>query len=191
MGVEAKFLKKLFQSASEIVKQKLQLFDAQEIRLFSKTLSRFADVKADNPATHFAREEFLYSLQRELANVQNFPKPLMHLQGVSRLSLTPFGSTVMGTGMQNGDLDISVDGIYRCRKTKVRLALADMKGKSLQAHLLEDLLKFLSFRNRLRRGAPSIVLAKARIPVLKFTDRQHGFQCDVSIGNVKIGRAHV
>ena len=183
--VEAHFLQKLLQRAVQIVKARLQSFDPKELRLYSKTLIRLTGTLGETPENHAARENFVFALQKELLNTSKHPatKPLMYLQRVSDLTLTPYGSTVMGTSLRHGDVDISVNGHYQNHHNSKKMALNKIKKKELRSCLLYDILKFLQFRNRLRLTSPAFVLSRAKIPILRCTDRMYGFQCDFSVGN--------
>ena len=183
--VEAHFFQKLLQRAVQIVNTRLQSFDPRELRLYSKTLLRLTGTLGETAENHAAKEAFVLALQKELLNAAKYPagKPLLYLRRVSDLTLTPYGSTVMGTSLRHGDVDISLDGHYQIRHSTTKKALHTIDKKELRSCLLYDVLKFLQFRNRLRMATPAFVLGRARIPILRCTDRMHGFQCDFSVGS--------
>lgn len=186
MSKDVLFLRNLVSKASLYVKDKLRSFEDIEIQIYSKTLQKFAESLTDPPAVHEARHNFIHNLERQLNTPNRYPtvKPLAYLENVHNLHLIPFGSTIMGTGLVRGDIDISVNGLYRyTMNPKAKTRLKDLDRK-LQGYLLTDLLRWLRFQNQLRRGSPARLISTAKIPLLKYTDRIHGLQCDVSIGNL-------
>ncbi|CAD7695103.1 unnamed protein product [Ostreobium quekettii] len=95
---------------------------------------------------------------------------------VSRLSLLPFGSSVMDISGPEGDLDISLEGEVNGRSLW-------RAGREFKQNLLQEVHRVLEEGgNFAKRGRRQLVLG-ARWPISRFVEAQTRVPCDLSIGN--------
>jgi len=89
------------------------------------------------------------------------------------VALEPFGSYVMGLGSSSSDLDLSLEGTVRATPCQ-----------DLSKTKKRDLLQVLAKEVRRRKISNNVQkILHARVPIIKFVDRETGVQCDMCIGN--------
>eukprot|EP00210_Caulerpa_lentillifera_P003392 g3236.t1 len=178
-------LSTIFRRVTQYIRTRLNTFDEKELELYSRTLSKFVESITRERQTTSTRDQLIKQLRKELIGSVKYPqyRPFMQLQQVTGLSLEPFGSSIMGTSLFNGDLDISLNGVYRYRKEAKTVPLNGV-NREIQVMLLSDLMRFLKERRRVNFEGQAYVVRTAKVPILRYTDRKFGIQCDFSIGNL-------
>lgn len=177
-------LSRIFRNLAQIIRSRLKTFDENEKKLYSRTLFKFVDSLTDERKTTSIRDQLIGALHKELKGSVRYPswKPFIQLQQVTGLGLVPFGSSIMGTSLSNGDLDLSLNGVYHYRKGPRKESLTGL-DRQVQVLLLLEIMRFLKEKRRLDSTCPAFVISTAKVPIVRWTDRQFGIQCDVSIGN--------
>ncbi|GMH44382.1 hypothetical protein BSKO_12316 [Bryopsis sp. KO-2023] len=95
------------------------------------------------------------------------------------LSVHAFGSSVMGLGSRESDLDISIEGTY-----KGGPLLKTTKGN--KAKVLRNLMYTRGRLIRFAKSPKDVIFAMgARIPVVKLVDKPTNIPCDVTVGNTE------
>lgn len=125
---------------------------------------------------------------------------LRHVYKVQRLDVIPYGSFVSGFYNSFSDLDLAVTGYYETAALPARARAEIFRGglpeatyvpldkldRQTKANLLRDISKELSIARISTKGGTEHIL-HARVPIIKFTDRMSGIECDLCLANNTVG----
>lgn len=151
----------------------LDAFEIEDLEDLEKLLRQMVALTMPTEQDDSKRNACLRRLEGSL--------PYVKCKGIEfcSLRLMAFGSFVSGLYSKNGDLDVSLHGHARVEggKNPGPVSLSELK-RSLQKRLLNSLFR-CTMRNPLFGN--SIVLLRARVPIIKYVDLRSSVACDVAV----------